>query len=154
MPVDTLWCFWVSVGFFALSGYVWDELHPVDWLQLLNNVITFWGYPAAPPSPPLCHQVITCHLLADHPPFPPTDDVIYEQPLLTVSSLWPKSLIIILCCWGGWWLAKSELSTMTVWADYPNSWLVRPWRSSAKDLSLSRSPLWTFDEYVNSWCFM
>ena len=35
--------------FFALSGYVWDELHPLDWLQLLNDVITFWGYPAAPP---------------------------------------------------------------------------------------------------------
>ena len=30
---------------------------------------------------PLCHQVITCHLLADPPPSPSSDDVIYEQPL-------------------------------------------------------------------------
>ena len=31
-------------------------------------------------TPPLCHHVITCHLLAE-PPSPSSDDVIYEQPL-------------------------------------------------------------------------
>ena len=35
-----------------------------------------------PPPPPLCHHVIPCHLLANPPPFPSSDDVIYEQPLI------------------------------------------------------------------------
>ena len=38
------------------------------------------GILSSGPYPPLCHHIITCHLLAD-PPSPSSDDVIYEQPL-------------------------------------------------------------------------
>ena len=87
-------CWWVSFQL-SCSFYVkvwydpWFKAGNVFEIMCLPKISTKRGHFVIRPIPPLCHHVITCHLLAD-PPSPSS----YEQPLIRIISRivwWPMS---------------------------------------------------------------
>ena len=74
----------------ALSMFRFDMNHDLrlEMFLKLGAYLKFQqkeGILSSGPYPPLCHHIITCHLLAD-PTSPSSDDVIYEQPLMVIHN--------------------------------------------------------------------